>query len=632
VAWLAANQDFVEKAQAERSEIFSRTLQTLDWIRMGAEAGESAPVDALVLVSPEERLRAWVQAIEGESALRLPEQVELVVPGRYPRWRTITARQVFLAALATYARDPMRKIVESYWSTSAGMSREVVRAREIVDYWRDAAPNSSSEQKDLFAEARHNAAAMLVQQLETPTGVEELEAKLIDAFETWNLEGSTSIDAALFGWVVFLYRPRGRKVLGKAALRSGRQKARAAAERTGRWTSDRLDRTLESFGGRVPARPTQRPVVRRTTLRDVLSLPASKISNLPPLYRMLFRVTAPVEDPRFLVGRSQELAGLEQAVKDWEAGRFAACLLVGARGSGKTSLLNCAAREVFCGHTVLRGQFGERALSRKEIDAFLRELLGLEEDADLEAALAAARRILVVEESERTYLRRIGGFEGAHYLIRLIHRTAATTFWIIVMNDKALRVLDAGAQFRRAFSHRINATSVSRENLERAILERHRLSGMRLDFAPPPAEDPRVSRVKGWIGLQASPQKLFFDSLFQQSEGVLRSALELWLSSIDRVDGETLKIRQPLDPAFSAFRSELSQEDHFTLLAIQEHGSLTQKELADVLCEAYDASRSRLDRLTALGLIEPDPEHPGLRVRPEAQRFTNDVLRRANLT
>jgi hypothetical protein len=39
-----------------------------------------------------------------------------------------------------------------------------------------------------------------------------------------------------------------------------------------------------------------------------------------------------------------------------------------------------------------------------------------------------------------------------------------------------------------------------------------------------------------------------------------------------------------------------------------------------------------LERLSALGLIEPDPEHPGLRVRPEAQRFANDLLRRVNLT
>lgn len=93
-----------------------------------------------------------------------------------------------------------------------------------------------------------------------------------------------------------------------------------------------------------------------------------------------------------------------------------------------------------------------------------------------------------------------------------------------------------------------------------------------------------------------------------------------------------MTIRQPLDPSFGRFRSELAHEDHFSLLVIQEHGSLSQDELAQVLCEPYDASSSRMERLAALGLIEPDPAHPGSRVRPEAQRFVNDLLRRANLT
>jgi hypothetical protein len=192
-------------------------------------------------------------------------------------------------------------------------------------------------------------------------------------------------------------------------------------------------------------------------------------------------------------------------------------------------------------------------------------------------------------------------------------------------------VLDAAMQFGRVFSHRINAMSVSREDLENAILERHRLSGLRLDFAAPPVGDPRINRLRTWFGLQDSPQELFFDSLYQQSGGVFRSAFELWVSSIERAEGRILKIRQPLEPAFGRFRTELTQEDHFTLLSIQEHGSLTVEEIANVLCEKSEASRLRLDRLRTLGLVEQDPEHPGLRIRPEAQRFADELLKRVNL-
>jgi hypothetical protein len=635
MACFAATQDYAENARNERNEILSWNDRTLAWIRAGADPAAGTPEEMIHLVSPEERLRTWARPIQHECHNRLPEKVELLIALGGLRGRSAKPRDVFLAAFAAHAQNPMRLVTENYWNRSAAILREIARAREVIDYWREASPADSGQQPTLFADARHNAGAMLEEQNRNSrgleqSGVDELESSLLNTLSVWEHDGSASIEAGLFGWAGLLQRPQGRRFLSRTIVALARRKAREGARRTGLWVSDRVDRALESTGGKIPARPVLQPVIRRSTLADTLALPALRIGSLPPMYRLLFRI-APVEDPRFLVGRNKELAGLEQAVRDWESGRFAACLVVGARGSGKTSLLNCAAKEIFAGHDLVRGQFEDRLLRGEEIDAFVRRLLGIEADVDLETALAGARRILVLEESERTYLRKPGGFDAARYLIHLIHRTASTTLWVIGLNDKALRVLDAGAQFRRGFSHRFNAASVSREDTEKAILERHRLSGLRLEFAQPPAEDPRVSRLKSWIGLQDSPQKLFFDSLFQQSEGVLRSAFQLWLSSIDGVAGETLRIRQPLDPAFAALRNELAQEDHFTLLAIQEHGSLTYQELAEVLCESDGLSRSRMERLSALGLIESDPEHAGLRVRPEAQRFVNDVFRRANL-
>jgi len=93
-----------------------------------------------------------------------------------------------------------------------------------------------------------------------------------------------------------------------------------------------------------------------------------------------------------------------------------------------------------------------------------------------------------------------------------------------------------------------------------------------------------------------------------------------------------LKIRQPLEPVFAPLRGELQQGDFFTLLAIQEHGSLDYRELSEVMFEEIEVSRARMDRLRALGLIDKDPDHIGLRVRPEAHRFVNAALRRVNLT
>lgn len=625
--WFLTTETLISDVDREGKAAQEYRAATLRWLEEGARFDPNQN-SSFALITPEERLRGWALPIESEAQLKLGEQAELMVGGFRPQLRRVAIHSRFLRTFDTYARKPMRGLIEHSWQMTARVVRDAEQSKAIVAYWSDASLSRPSETSQLVEEARQNAMIALVE--EAPLlPPEQLNREAVEAFWRWHQISSLTLEADQDGWLALLRRPRARRFL-PAVVELLRLRSKMALQRSGRWVTARVERTMEAVGGRVPAHPVLPPVIRRTTLRDTLSLPAAK-HELPPLYRLLFRLT-PVEDRRFLVGRDQELAGLNQAVADWAAGRFAACLLIGARGSGKTSLLNCAVQETLASHRLIRAEFHHRLLHPAQLDAFLCKLLELGDDADLDSAFAADRRILILEEGERIFLRKVGGFAVAQHLMHLMHRTAKTTFWIIVMNDKSFRVLDAATHLHRVFSHRINAMSVSRSDLETAILERHRLSGLRLEFAPPPAGDPRVNRAKRWIGLEDSPQKLFFDSLLQQSEGIFRSAFELWLSSIERVEGDTIHIRQPLDPSFSRFRSELAQEDQFTLLVIQEHGSLTREELAEVLCEPQKTSQGRIERLGALGLIEPDPEHPGMRIRPEAQRFVNDLLRRANLT
>jgi hypothetical protein len=626
--WLTTAESQCDSLHHEREEILSQVRSMIQWIRDGADPKTTAPVESMSIATCEERVRSWFRAVDDEAVKQLPESAEVFVSGRWIRWRSVHPRSAFLSIFASQYQPAMRQSVENYWEDSAKIVREAIRSKEIIDYWRVTSEKHAGQKEAIFSDASNNALGVLADQVQRPAKDDTLESDLVRIFTTWNNEGATLFEAAEIGWLPLLRKPRGRQLL-QLAVREGKRKTKLTRDRLTRWTSRQWETALETFGGKLPPRPTAPPVVRRATLRDVLALPVAK-SELPPIYGSLFQL-APIEDQRFLVGRSQELVGLEQALKDWDAGRFAACILVGARGSGKTSLLNCAAKSAFAGREIIRTQFGDRAITNDEVDDFLRHLPGIAPGADLHQAFSAKRRVLMIEEAERTYIRKVGGFDGINHLMRWIQLTASTTLWIIAMNDNAFRVLCAAEQFSRIFSHRVNAMSVSRIDLEKAVLERHRLSGLRMEFAPPPPSDPRASRIKSWLGLDESPQKLFFDSLYQQSGGVFRSAFELWLSSIDRVEGETLKIRQPFEPDFARFRGELEQTDHFTLQIIQQHGSLTCQEVADVLCEDLESSRGRMDRLLELGLIEVDPEHSGLRVRPEAYRFTNDALHRVNL-
>jgi len=250
---------------------------------------------------------------------------------------------------------------------------------------------------------------------------------------------------------------------------------------------------------------------------------------------------------------------------------------------------------------------------------------------DLLEALTQQRRVIMIEELERTFIRRMNGFEALHALLELISQSWRSTLWVLSLNETAFRYLNAAVGFGRFFSYRINAMSVRQEDLQSAILLRHNLSGYRLEFAPPPEGDPRVSRLRRTLGLQQDPQQLFFESLYRQSEGIFRSAFELWQHYIERVEGGVLHVRQPVDPDYEPLIVVLTAEDYFTLQAILQHGGLTSAAHAEIFGESEDVSRSRLERLKALEILEPDPGAPGLRVRPEAGRLVREALHRQNL-
>jgi len=621
--WLQQASRLARGLREEREALQSAARRVKAWVELGAPEEDGRGTGDLALSSLDERVDQFRRILIEETSRLMPEKVEFVTPGRRVRWRTAHPRQAFLSAAAGQGPERIKAIFVRHWETSADLLRDIERAREVVEYWR-----SVGQKEGMWEEALRNAAATLAAGMETDEPAEAMDPQALASFREWEHDAWAVLEAGQLGWWRILTEQRGRRLAG-TAFSASRRAARARMGRLRGHLRNARDHLLEWIGWKAPQRLVAAAVERRRTLRDTLGLPAAA-DELPGIYRTLFRLTA-LEDPRLLVGRDEEMRGIAQALDDWQSGRFAACLIMGSRGSGKTSLLNCAVAELFQDCEVIRGLFSGRILNAVELDSFLRKLLRLDDSGDLERAFADRRRIVVLEEVERTYLRKTGGFDGIRRLAHWIQHSAKTTLWLVAGNDRGFQVMDKAVELGGLFSHRINAMNVTRQDLELAVLARHRLSGLRLRFAPPPRGDPRISRARQFLGWEATPQQLFFDSLYEQSGGVFRSAFELWRNSVERTEGETVEMRHPLPPDFAPVRRGLGQADHFTLLAIQQHGSVKADELAEILCEGVGDSIARMERLTSMGLLEQDPEHPGIRVRPEAQAFVNDLLRRLNL-
>jgi hypothetical protein len=338
-----------------------------------------------------------------------------------------------------------------------------------------------------------------------------------------------------------------------------------------------------------------------------------------------------VQDPRFLVGRDREMAAIEEARTFWESQRPVALIIVGERGSGKTSLINCAARRSLADLELIRGEFSQRLVTPLAMRQFLAELVGAGDPGQLTQALAARKRVIVIEELERSFLRQVGHYGAIRELQRLIAATCASTLWVLAINELAFQFLNAAVDLGPTFSHRINAGTATSADLRQAILLRHELSGLRLQF-PPPAQ---TRRPAGWFRRAlASPQDSeseFFELLARESGGVYRSAFDMWLGHIEGAQAGILYMKILESPDLGPVMGDLSQEELFTLLTIPQHGGLTAEEHAIIFQKTVDASRGVMDRLLAREIIEPDPGRPGFRVRPEAMRIVRETLYRKNL-
>lgn len=627
----------LESLELESRELVKELDAAIGWLEGRQEGIPASPLPGGEgsLVSAAERVAEWVERTGSRVRAQIPDAIEVLfprrpLPGRRPPWRGIEPQQILAEALsAAGPRDATAGFLEAEAAHRA-IVREIERAREVVQLVIERTPAEGEAGLPMAREALGNALGLL-RYCRSEASLDfapSVERGLVLAQTQAMLEAKTAFEKGVLSLWTRATRDRGRSLAQTAwgasasGIRTGGRAAARGVERGAHWLSLKA-------GWVAPPEPAVEPLQSRPHLARILEVRLGE-RDLPMLYRRLFSL-APVKDPRFLVGRARELAGLAELLERWKAGQSVSGLIVGARGSGKSSLLNCAGASVFAGEQLMRGALTARLTDPAEVTGFVRDLLGLPPGAEVGQALAAERRVVVVEEFERCFLRAVGGLEALREFLRLIQSTGRTTLWVVVMNDVAFRCLDAVVQLGQRFSHRVNAMAVERQALVGSILQRHHLSALRLQFAPPAARQPRLETIRHSLGLQRDAEEAFFGNLYRQSEGIFRSGFELWLDSIERVEGGVVHMRQPLDPDYRPLEAELTAADHHMLKAILQHGSLRAEHLAQVLGGSPEEQRLRLDRLQDLEIVEPDPSWPGHRVRPQAGRFVRHALAAHNL-
>ena len=327
----------------------------------------------------------------------------------------------------------------------------------------------------------------------------------------------------------------------------------------------------------------------------ILDLEESLTDRVPFAYRQLFRTT-PLEVSEFLAERSGALGIIETACKRWRQRRFASVVIIGEQGSGKTSLINCAMEQKLRGLPLVRHRIAENLLDEERLVSLLSQLLDAEGESlvDLEKEIARSyeRRIVVLEDLHQLHLRAMHGLDLLLRFLEFIDATGAHILWMVSIELSAWHYLDHIQQISRHFAFRIETGHLSSQELEGAVMARHRVTGYRLRFIGGGKEDE-----------QDSLRRDFFDQLNRACGGNVFSAIFYWLHSVEKVEGDVLVIK-PLEELKLEFLQILPLGELLSLAMIIQHGGLSTEQFSTVFRITCGEGKARLTHLERLGVLK----------------------------
>ncbi|MFO7863662.1 MAG: ATP-binding protein [Salinivirgaceae bacterium] len=309
------------------------------------------------------------------------------------------------------------------------------------------------------------------------------------------------------------------------------------------------------------------------------------IKALPLVYKRLFELK-PIDENNLFLGRGGELIQLNRAYKDWVNGNYAATVIHGENGSGKSSLTNYFVGTLKSNHKIVTFSVDWFYYSENDFYDIVNEVLGFDVHSEEEYAEGLKRklpkRIIVVDGLERLFLRKVNGNVCLQMLLDLIVQTNNTIFWVFTCAQHAWTYLDKIYGVGDYFDYTIKLDSVKQDEVQEIIFKRNRLSGYQVVY-----EHSGVELTKNFNKMtpeeqQAYLEKRYFQKLNQFAQSNVSLALSYWLVSIQKIKDKKLHIKSFKAPEFS-FLSHLSNDKIHALLFIVLHGKITVEALALIL-------------------------------------------------
>ena len=310
--------------------------------------------------------------------------------------------------------------------------------------------------------------------------------------------------------------------------------------------------------------------------------------HLPLVYRRLFSAQA-LEAGDLLVGRAEAIAQGRKALSGFGHNRLRTVALVGPDGVGKGAVANAIVRGVDGVKPELWNLTGPASV--EQVDQFF--------------ATPRENRLVTVAGFHWLVAARSGGIEPLRRFVAGVIADEGKNAWLIRTDLLVWRFLTSLAPMADAFPELVELEPFDVSQLESAVLARHAMSGYELSFSP--AHSSRLGTELGRRLLGGRAQQSWFRDLHEASGGLIRDALLLWMSSVQKVDEERSEVRMGRVPtAPSAIMRRLPEDVLLTLWQIARNGWTDPEAHAALFRVTPRQSEAHLTRLAHWGLLASD--------------------------
>lgn len=343
-------------------------------------------------------------------------------------------------------------------------------------------------------------------------------------------------------------------------------------------------------------------------LSEFLKQAEKALDELPYVYQRLFR-SETLQNEALFIGRTNALGTLDSAYNAFQKNQYAATVIIGERGSGKTSLIHNFINK---NKKLSKATF----LSSKENISELYELITFlntsfdKELSTIEEWIAyfnsGKKRTIVLEDIQYFYFRKVGGFNVLHQLSNLISSTKSSVFWIITSAKYAFQYLDKSIQISELFAFNIQMLEMDKETMKEALIKRHKISGYNLHFEQPPVAYLSSKFLKSPEEVQQEILKEeFFSDINKIAQSNFRIAFMYWIRSTVKVSGSTIYMRSlktidtsflnQLPPVKLLFLNSILLQERLSLQDIVELSSLNEQQTKNIVHALFENGLLTMD-------------------------------------